>query len=532
MRHEVGKTISEKMDVTAGVQVSAGGTGFTFGANAGFAYSRSQEDAKKVSSEFAKEVVDKTREKVETRVRQVRQSMRRVVLDERNTHCFDNTAPGSTHVVGVYRFVDKLLDARLLNYGRRMMFEFMVPEPGAALRNVERQTSSKPQAVPELTIGPEQLDERSYQGYVGQYGAREVRSPPPEVVVATAILKRDAGAAPAGGGSPPEPNPVLLSGEIAIPPGYAASAFTISIAFTGSTTSPTVDWCVGEFDNNGRVVVMPSGGTHRFPFPAPLVTDKVPARVLFGTVHEAVASVAIECQRQDEHWQLWQNETFGKIKEAYELRVADVQEANRRLESQQRRGLGAPNPATNRRRERDELTRGCINAFNSMLLQGNYFDALQVDDDGVLTDVDDALREGQVVRFFHAAFDWDLMTYELYPYFWGKRERWAEMMLASHEDPKFEEFLRSGFSRVMVPVRPGEEFAALNFLKLGLQGIFDGTREAVVGDLEFLQMLADLDEPLDPPVQEGEPWQVVVPTTLVKLQLPGEEEELGVRGSA
>jgi hypothetical protein len=106
------------------------------------------------------------------------------------------------------------------------------------------------------------------------------------------------------------------------------------------------------------------------------------------------------------------------------------------------------------------------------------------------------------------------------------------MMLASHEDPKYEEFLRSGFSRVAVPVRPGQEVPALNFLKLGLKGVFDGTREAVVNDREFLQMLADLDEPLDPPVQEGDSWRVVVPTTLVKLQLEGEEGELGVRGSA
>jgi hypothetical protein len=420
LRQEVSNTISEKLGVTAGMQMTVSGTGFAFGANAGFAYTRSQDDAKRQSSEFAKEVVDKTVEKVESRVRQVRTSMRRVVLDESNTHRFDNTAPGSTHRVGVYRFVDKLLDARLLNYGRRMMFEFMVPEPGAALRNVERQTSSKPQAVTELTLGPKGIDRSNYQQFAGLYGAREIRPPPPDELFATAILKRDTGAAPAAATGPATPAPLLLMAEIAIPSGYAATSCTISTAFTGAgETGVVVDWCVGEVDNNGLVMLLPPGPTHRFPFPSPVVAEKIPARVLFSSVLEAAASVTIECHLRDWHWQLWQNETFGKIKEAYELRVIDVQEANRRLESQQRRGIGAANPAANRRREREELTRGCINAFNAMLLQGNYFDALQVDDDGVVTDVDDALREGQTVRFFHSAFDWDQMTYELFPYFWG-----------------------------------------------------------------------------------------------------------------
>ena len=35
------------------------------------------------------------------------------------------------HVVGLYRWVDKIYQAKVVNYGKRLMFEFLVPEPAA-----------------------------------------------------------------------------------------------------------------------------------------------------------------------------------------------------------------------------------------------------------------------------------------------------------------------------------------------------------------------------------------------------------------
>src|SRR5690606_11488917 len=49
-------------------------------------------------------------------------------FEENNSHGFDNRK-GDKHVVGVYRWVDKVFKNQILNYGKRLMFEFMVPEP-------------------------------------------------------------------------------------------------------------------------------------------------------------------------------------------------------------------------------------------------------------------------------------------------------------------------------------------------------------------------------------------------------------------
>lgn len=529
LRQEVSRVVNEQMQVTAGVNVSAYGPSFSVGVNAGFSYGRSQQDSQKASSQYAKEVVEKSRDKVESRIREQRTTTRRVVVQESNTHRFDNTGADSTHKVGIYRFIDKVYDARLLNYGRRMMFEFLVPEPAAAIRNTERQTSAKPAPLPELDISADQLHAGNYQHYAGLFGARDIVPPPPRQQAVSVVLARSSSSPPGDGSAT---GPVLLSGEIAVPVGYAPISFRITAASSGDGERMTQHWSVGEVTSPWGGIRLMGEFTARAPFPNPRPVDKIPAWVLIGPTRQAVASVTVECERQDSALQSWQSATFQKIQEAYEIRLADTLEANRRLENQQRRGVGdGSNPQINRRREREELMRGCVTAINSMLLQGTYFDAVTVSDGGVVMDVDDALREGQTVRFFQGAFEWDNMTYDLFPYFWGKRERWPEMILASHADAKFEEFLRSGFARVTVPVKPGQETNVLNFLSLGLTGIFDGARESVVDDPEYLALLADLDAPLDPPLQEGAPWEVVVPTTLVKLQLDGEEELLGLRGT-
>jgi hypothetical protein len=529
MQKESSRVLSEQMQVTAGVSASFYGPSFNVGVNAGFTYGRSEQDAQKASTKYAKEVVEKTREKVEERIREQRTTTRRVVVQESNTHRFDNSGSDSTHKVGVYRFVDKLYDARLLNYGRRMMFEFLVPEPAVVLRNTEQQTSAKPAALPALDIEAWQLNATNYQHYAGVFGAREVAPPPPQFMAVSAMLERSK-SSPASDTT--SAAPVLLSGEITVPSGYAPVSFRIAHGSSGDDAGALIQWAVGDthsVSSGIRLMGISAASAHYFSSTRPV--DKIPAWVLVGPTKQAAASVTVECVRLDAAMQAWRTDTYSKIREAFEIRLADTLEANRRLESQQRKGISAGNDATLRRRERDELTRGCITLINSLLLQGNYFDATNITADGVVMDVSDALREGHAVRFFQGAYEWDNMTYELFPYFWGKRERWAEMLLASHEEPKHQEFLRSGFARVTVPVKPGQEVNVLNFLSMGLNAVFDGAREAVIDDPEYLALLAEIDAPLDPPMQEGDPWQVVVPTTLVKLQLEGEEEALGLRGT-
>jgi len=57
---------------------------------------------------------------------------------------------------------------------------------------------------------------------------------------------------------------------------------------------------------------------------------------------------------------------------------------------------------------------------------------------------------------------WDLMiltVYITYPYFWGGQNTWITKLAINDPDPVFDEFLKSGFARVVVPARPNFEGA-------------------------------------------------------------------------
>ena len=67
-------------------------------------------------------------------------------FEENNKHGFDNR-DGAEHVSGVYRWIDIIYKNQLVNYGKRLMYEFMVPEPSrffkdAIIKKSKDQTSS------------------------------------------------------------------------------------------------------------------------------------------------------------------------------------------------------------------------------------------------------------------------------------------------------------------------------------------------------------------------------------------------------
>lgn len=70
---------------------------------------------------------------------------------------------------------------------------------------------------------------------------------------------------------------------------------------------------------------------------------------------------------------------------------------------------------------------------------------------------------GEFVKFIHQAVEWENILYFLYPYFWGSETIGRDKLLFEHSDPEHERFLRAGYARIVLPVRPGfeEDFTKL-----------------------------------------------------------------------
>ena len=131
LEREVNTVVKEQFDARAGVQVSASYGAVSVEARGEVSVSRAREESARSAQRLAREVVETAKERVRERVLERRE--RRLVqeLEEVDTHRFANE--GGPNVSGVYQWVDKVYQAEVFRYGKRLMYELLVPEPGAGL---------------------------------------------------------------------------------------------------------------------------------------------------------------------------------------------------------------------------------------------------------------------------------------------------------------------------------------------------------------------------------------------------------------
>ena len=131
-------------------------------------------------------------------------------------------------------------------------------------------------------------------------------------------------------------------------------------------------------------------------------------------------------------------------------------------------------------------------------------------------------EQGRIVRFFEQAFEWEQMTYFFYPYYWGRKQTWYDKALKDNDDPIFAGFLNAGEARVVIPVRPTFEADLGYFLLTGQ--IWGGADLPSITDSDYLPITEEIKESANAPGDEkpqGDPWEVRLPTTLVKLRADG-----------
>jgi hypothetical protein len=72
-----------------------------------------------------------------------------------------------------------------------------------------------------------------------------------------------------------------------------------------------------------------------------------------------------------------------------------------------------------------------------------------------------------LAKFMEQAFEWSVMDYTFYPYYWANKEHWNDLYNVTELDPLFRSFLQAGMARVIVTVKPGFEDAVQFFMSTG-----------------------------------------------------------------
>ncbi|TGD58594.1 hypothetical protein [Flavobacterium humi] len=508
MNQEISSVLAEDTHIGVNVSVEQKWTGGSINAGADFASNTSSEESNSQAVTHAKEVTERALDRVVQKVKEERVSKIIEEFEENSKHGYDNRK-NTQHVSGVYRWVDKIYRNKVINYGKRLMYEFMIPEP-AVFHNVAI-ASRKQDPGFELLTKP--LDPRSpgdsqlrldntfnskYSFWVSHYNV-EITSKPEDFVHVGKAFSFTTGEINGG-----EFDEVASGSEdIRIPENYAA-------------VGALATWYWSPEPGFGIAVLL---GGNRMPLNAyaPLSPFKgiIPFSYSALGHHSGNGSVDIKCQLTNEAKLQWQLETFNAIMDAYEAELDKYNAKLEQLKAMQEEKVRT-NPLFYRQIENMVLRKNCIEYLASHDTLGKESLLANGDIKDMHVNYDDPKLETYAakVKFFEQAFEWNLMSYNFYPFYWADKKKWADLYNVSEtDDPIFRAFLQSGMARVIVTARPGFEEAVNWYMATGQ--VWNGGQVPTMDDPLFVSIVEELRE------TEGEveeTWESRVPTSLTIIQ--------------
>ena len=131
LKREADRVIKTDINLGANTNFTYNGSTVTATVGANFSFANSVQDTQKVSSNFAQDVLKKAVTNIQSRTTEERSITKLFETEEKNNHKFTNTAKDANHISGIYRWLDKKYQAQVYNFGKRWMFEFIIPEPAA-----------------------------------------------------------------------------------------------------------------------------------------------------------------------------------------------------------------------------------------------------------------------------------------------------------------------------------------------------------------------------------------------------------------
>ncbi len=463
------------------------------------------------TTRFARDVLNKTVNRISRSVSHTRSSSTMSQTEDTVVSLVDNTV-GAQNLRAVFRWVNKVYEACVVNYGQRLMMEFMVCRPAAVFIAQEQalagQDFVKPRSPAQLGVatfediavdGP-----RNYAQLGAYYGVLDLEPPPLAERFATASLRSGEEkqiAVPAGycatqayvsyvGASPGQPAPVVLVGRQTVTPGAASGPLTLH----------------GE-DETVPVSVM----------------DGLPELSPPGSPWSQV-NVEIGCTPSRQCMDQWRIRTYASIVRGYQERMAAYQERSQG-------GLRAPaptcSPLARRQTEQRELKNACQRLLLERLLT---LTGLSAEAGRLSPPSSFEVNEPRYLQFFDEVLEWNEMAYSFYadPSAGALGSLTELGSLTADGDALFTSFLQAGQARVLLPVQPEHVMAFLYFYSAGmLWSAPDPLAPVHEGDLALVNDLKHA-EPMSPSpaICQGPCWQVVVPTAMQVLDASVVEDDV------
>lgn len=515
---EVNTLVSQATQFEAGVSLSAGYGPVSLTANVGYATASSSSEATSTAVNNSKEITQQATQRIQERYLERRSILTINEVEVTNLHKVDNTE-SADHINGFYFWVDKVYSNQVYNLGKRLMLEFLIPEPAAyhiysnAFSKKEGVTVEKPIDPKEYTGGPitaplkshKDINRTNYHFWAALYKSQDIPVPPQEYQVVSKAYSLD---------HTPESKQWYDKdfNDLEVAEGYQAETAFLRLAFS-SGSGRYIHGHIGRkyftTSYTTSIDITLDGETKLVPFS------------IRGHFDEYAINVEILCKLSETGYERWQLAAYNSIINAYNQQKAEYD--NQVAGLSVGISISGQNPIENRKTEKTELKKWALELLTLQRFDG--FNAMLRSNSGSPEiDFEEAFNEGTFVKFFEQAVEWHNMTYLFYPYFWGRKERWTTIKQLGDPDTVFSEFLKAGYARVVVPVHPKFTEAMLHYLNTG--EIWLGEELPAINDELYLSIIEEIQQAENNTDGEavGDPWETRIPTNMVMLtgEIPGD----------
>jgi hypothetical protein len=571
-KEDVQRALQIAVALEGQVDVSGSYGTVKFAAHVGAEMELGYSQTERRGSETSREIVERVAQRQEERVRKVRTERTLRRSEERNAHTIDNKTNPTGHITAIYRWVDKITRYRNFVYPHRYVLEFQLAEPGARLRWLQS-TQPAPEMLtpvpPQLTmtgsqggerLSPERISRDNYLQLTSLFRAQGVPEPPHATVdVAGAIeLKAEQQLGTDANSNMANVPRAVGRAELAVPPGYlgvrlrAAMAGVPQLATWRDGSEQSNDYyqdiwgyhsmvataSVGSsrinLRNTTAAVVQSFNMSEGVQFPemwngsssaifageialtGPLTGTAAVAVTFAGGFH-GHATVALQCDLSKQAEGEWQLTVYQRLVAAYQDWKSRYDDERRNQTTSAGITIAGQSPAKNRERILEEIKRQVIELMMGADFEGYRLMRAPDAQRGPLPDFQALRSATPTIQFLEQAFEWQNLSYVPYPFYWKERAGWADLERLRDNDSDWERFLRSGSARVVVPARPGYEYAVEYYAAFGEP--WSGGAAPAPDDPLYVSVAQEIREMTGggDPGTPGDMWESKQPTTLVWL---------------
>jgi hypothetical protein len=488
--------IKRSTAINFGASLSGSYAGVTLTTTLGITNTKDERQSVKQSMQKSRELT----EKASARTRQEHKVSVKIETtsgtEDRSAKTITNDSANAIRI-DYYRMMRKWR-TDLFRYGLRLTYDIAIPLPGVRIWALHQRLAAldKELHTPYVfALRPEDLNDSNWTAKAIEFGAPvgAVPPPPPEklnVVPPASLIDY----------IPEDQSGITRFGKIdfEVPAGYwlENAAATATVAHW-----PTWSWMWLNGSNSGNMstgVFFGDLADLRLKQAGPMAAGYAYRGISFASLQ-----LMLVFARTPESEKAWKRLAWAAIKASAEARHQELLTKLQGERDQLWRLLNAKDTLTLRRLEREELLRLVM----QWLLGPNVPVVASPGDTGIppgqdtlalvlanevafqsgttkpsaptysptMSGVSDgawygSLAFGEFVKFVHQAIEWENILYFLYPYFWGSETIGREKMLFEHSDPEHERFLRAGYARIVLPVRPGFEEDFTKLMETGSLG--------------------------------------------------------------